>query len=261
MTAQLQVETGRDVRPATMSQAEWDARIELAACYRIFNRLGWVELIFNHITARVPDEDGHLLINPYGLMYREVTASNLVKIDLDGNILGHSDWPVNAAGLVIHSAVHAARPDTHCVMHTHTTAGSAVACLRDGLDWNNFYAAQIYHQVAYHDFEGITVDPDEKPRLVADLGDRNLMILRNHGLLALGASVPSAFTALWTLQRACEIQLAAQQTGQPLQPVAEQAALQSSREALQFTKGVDAGREVFDALWRALDRDEQDYRR
>jgi len=261
MTAQLQVESERDARPTTMSQAEWDARIELAACYRIFNRLGWVELIFNHITARVPDEDGHLLINPYGLMYREVTASNLVKIDLDGNILGHSDWPVNSAGLVIHSAIHAARPDTHCVMHTHTTAGSAVACLRDGLDWNNFYAAQIHHQVAYHDFEGISVDPDEKPRLVADLGERNLMILRNHGLLALGASVPSAFTALWTLQRACEIQLAAQQTGQPLQPVTEQAALQSSREALQFTQGVDAGREVFNALWRALDRDEQDYRR
>jgi hypothetical protein len=120
-------------------------------------------------------------------------------------------------------------------------AGSAVACLRDGLDWNNFYAAQIYHQVAYHDFEGITVDPDEKPRLVADLGDRNLMILRNHGLLALGATVPSAFTALWTLQRACEIELAAQQTGQPLQPVTEQAALQSSREALSSPRAWTPG--------------------
>jgi len=146
------------------------------------------------------------------------------------------------------------------VMHTHTTAGSAVACLRDGLDWNNFYAAQIYQQVAYHDFEGITVDPDEQPRLVADLGQHDLMILRNHGLLALGASVPAAFTALWTLQRACEIQLAAQQTGQPLQPVTERAALQSSREAFQFAKGPEAGREVFNALWRALDRDERDYR-
>jgi len=175
----------------------------------------------------VPGADGHLLINPYGLTYREVTASNLVKIDLDGNIVGPSEWPVNAAGLVIHTAIHSARPDSHCVMHTHTTAGSAVACLRDGLDWNNFYAAQIYQQVAYHEFEGITVDPDEKPRLIADLGTRNLMILRNHGLLALGASVPAAFTALWTLQRACEIQLAAQQSGQPLRPVTEKAALQS----------------------------------
>ncbi|HEY2095413.1 MAG TPA: class II aldolase/adducin family protein [Pseudonocardia sp.] len=261
MTAQLSVESGRDGRPASMSEAEWDARVELAACYRIFNRLGWVELIFNHITARVPGADGHLLINPYGLTYREVTASNLVKIDLDGNIVGPSEWPVNAAGLVIHTAIHSARPDSHCVMHTHTTAGSAVACLRDGLDWNNFYAAQIYQQVAYHEFEGITVDPDEKPRLIADLGTRNLMILRNHGLLALGASVPAAFTALWTLQRACEIQLAAQQSGQPLRPVTEKAALQSSREALQFIGGVEAGRTVFNALWRALDRDEPDYRR
>lgn len=259
MTAQLQVEPRRS-RPESMSQAEWDARVELAACYRIFNRLGWVELIFNHITARVPGEEGHLLINPFGLMYSEVTASNLVKIDMDGNILSDSEWPVNLAGLVIHTAVHAARPDTHCVMHTHTTAGSAVACLRDGLDWNNFYSAQIYHQVAYHDFEGITVDPDERPRLVADLGQYNLMILRNHGLMALGPSVSSAFTVLWTLQRACEIQLAAQQTGQPLQPVTEKAALQSSREALQFTQGPDSGRNVFDALWRALDRDETDYR-
>lgn len=212
MTAQLHSESGRTC-PENMSQAEWEARVELAACHRIFDRLGWVELIFNHITARVPGEDGHLLITPHGLMYREVTASNLVKIDLAGNIVGHSDWPVNATGLIIHTAIHIARPDTHCVMHTHTTAGSAVACLRDGLDWNNFYAAQLYHQVAYHDFEGITVNPDEQPRLVADLGEHNLMILRNHGLLALGTSVPAAFTALWTLQRACESQLAAQQAG------------------------------------------------
>jgi ribulose-5-phosphate 4-epimerase/fuculose-1-phosphate aldolase len=243
-----------------MSPAEWAARVELAACYRIFHRLGWVELIFNHITSRVPDEQGHLLINPFGLLYEEVTASNLIKIDLDGNILSETEWPVNEAGLVIHTAVHAARPDTHSVMHTHTTAGSAVACLADGLDWNNFYSAQIYHQVAYHDFEGITVNPDEKPRLVADLGTDNLMILRNHGLLALGASVPAAFSALWTLQRACEIQLAAQQAGRPLQPVTERAALQSTTESFQTGNRTDAGRDVFKALWRSIDRESQDYR-
>ena len=246
--------------PDQISPAEWDARVELAACYRIFDRLGWVEMIFNHITVRVPGEDGQLLINPFGLTYREVTASNLVKIDLDGNILSPSEWPVNEAGLVIHSAIHTARPDAHCVMHTHTTAGTGVACLRDGLDWNNFYSAQIYHRVAYHDFEGITVNPDEKPRLIADLGEHNLMILRNHGLIGIGPTVPAAFALLWTLQRACEIQLAAQQTGLPLRPVTEAAARQSTAESFQTGDRTGAGQDVFNALWRGLDRETQDYR-
>lgn len=242
-----------------VSPAEWQARVELAACYRIFDRLGWSEMIFNHISVRVPGEEGHLLINPFGLTYSEVTASNLIKIDYAGTILSPTQWSVNEAGLVIHSAIHENRPDAHCVMHTHTTAGSAVACLADGLDWNNFYAAQIYHQVAYHDFEGITVRPEEKVRLVADLGEANLMILRNHGLLALGPTLPAAFALLWTLQRACEIQIAAQQTGRPLQPVTEAAALQSTAESFQAGDRTDAGRTLFEALVRALDRDHVDY--
>jgi ribulose-5-phosphate 4-epimerase/fuculose-1-phosphate aldolase len=247
--------------PAGMSRAEWAARVELAACYRIFDQLGWDELIFNHITVRVPDEDGHLLINPFGLTYAEVTASNLVKIDLDGTVLSPSVWPVNEAGLVIHSAIHASRPDVYCAMHTHTTAGSAVACLDDGLDGNNFYAAQLHQQLTYHEFEGITVSPAEKQRLVADLGERNLMILRNHGLLAVGDSLPTAFAALWTLQRACEIQLAAQQTGRPLRQVSERAAVQSTAESFQLGDRTAAGRTVFQALWRALDRQTTDYLR
>jgi ribulose-5-phosphate 4-epimerase/fuculose-1-phosphate aldolase len=244
-----------------VSAVEWEARVQLAACYRIFDRLGWVEMIFNHITVRVPDSDGHLLINPFGLLYSEVTASNLIKIDLEGNILSPTEWSVNAAGLVIHSAIHHARSDVHCVMHTHTTAGTGVACLRDGLDWNNFYSAQIYHQVAYHDFEGITVEPAEKARLIADLGDADLMILRNHGLLAAGMSVPAAFSALWTLQRACEIQLAAQQTGLPLREVSVAAAKQSTAESFQLGGRPDRGQELFAAMQRLVDRDDPDYRR
>ena len=199
-----------NARPAHVSPEEWELRVELAACYRIFDHLGWVEMIFNHITVRVPGPEHHFLINPFGLMYNEVTASNLLKIDVDGNVIGESDWPVNPAGFVIHSAIHANVPNAHCVMHTHTTAGMAVACKEAGLDWNNFYSAQIYNQVAYHDFEGITVEEGEKVRLLASMGDKRLMILRNHGLLAWGETVPEALVRLWTLQRACEVQIAAE---------------------------------------------------
>jgi ribulose-5-phosphate 4-epimerase/fuculose-1-phosphate aldolase len=246
--------------PVSMSDAEWQARLELAACYRIFDHLGWVEMIFNHITLRVPGEEGTLLINPFGLMYHEVTASNLVKIDHAGRILSDSPWPVNEAGLVIHTTLHASRPDAQCIMHTHTTAGTGVACIGDGLDPDNFHAAQLHEMVSYHDFEGITVDPDEKPRLVADLGDRNLMILRNHGLLALGPTLPAAFSALWTLQRACEIQLAAGSTGRPMAKVSHQAAVQSTRESFQLGDRTDAGRTLFEALRRKIDRIDTSYR-
>jgi ribulose-5-phosphate 4-epimerase/fuculose-1-phosphate aldolase len=249
----------RTTKPVGMSDAEWQARLELAACYRIFDHLGWVEMIFNHITVRVPGEDGHLLINPFGLMYDEVTASNLVKIDLGGNILSDSEWPINEAGLLIHSVIHANRPDAHAIMHTHTTAGTGVACLRGGLDPDNFYAAQLHDMVSYHDFEGVTVDPEEKPRLVANLGERNLMILRNHGLLVLGPTLPAAFSALWTLQRACEIQLAAQSSGQPLMPVTLEAAVRSTKESFQMGDRTQAGRTLFTALRRRIDRIAPDY--
>ena len=205
-----------DSRPSETSREEWDSRVELAACYRIFDLLGWTEMIFNHITLRVPGPERHFLINPYGLWYREVTASNLVKVDLEGNLIGASEWPVNRAGFVIHSAIHAAREDAHCIMHTHTTAGMAIACQRDGLASDNFYSALIHGQVAYHDFEGVTVRDDEKPRLVRSLGDKSYMILRNHGLLVCGRTVPEALLRMWTIERACQVQCAAQATGRPL---------------------------------------------
>src|SRR4051812_21724206 len=157
------------------------ARIELGACYRIFAMLGWTELIYNHITLRVPGPKTHFLINPFGLHYSEVTASNLVKLDLEGHIVGDSRWPVNPAGFTLHSAIHGGIQDAHCVMHTHTTAGCAVAGARVGLAMDNFYAAQLHGRVAYHDFEGITLHADEGPRVVASIGDKPAVILRNHG--------------------------------------------------------------------------------
>lgn len=199
--------------PAPITEAERKARIELAACYRIFDMLGWTEMIFNHITLRVPGSEPRFLINPFGLHYREVKASNLVLIDLEGNVLRDTGWPVNRAGFVIHSAIHGSLPDAHCVMHTHTTNGVAVSCLKDGLSSDNFYGAMLHGRVAYHDLEGVTVDTAERERIVRDLGDKHVMILRNHGLLSWGRTVAEAYLRLWTLQRACDVQVAAGQAG------------------------------------------------
>jgi len=199
-------------------QAERETRVQLAGLYRVFASFGWDELIYNHISARVPGTD-HFLINEYGLHYSEITASNLVKIDLDGGVVGERDAPVNPAGFVIHSAIHAARDDAHWIAHTHTTAGSAVACLADGLRNDNFYSCVIAHRVAYHDFEGITVRPDEKPRLVENLGERDFLILRNHGLLTCGEDAASCFANHWILQRSCEIQVATDSAGGEVIPI------------------------------------------
>jgi ribulose-5-phosphate 4-epimerase/fuculose-1-phosphate aldolase len=194
--------------PAGYDPEEWRLRVQLAACYRLFDYLGWTEMIFNHITMRVPGPGHHFLINPFGLHYSEVTASNLVRIALDGKIAGRSDYPVNPAGFVIHSAIHAAVPEARCIMHTHTTAGMAVACSKRGLDPTTRSGAFIMHLVGYHDFEGPSVHDGEKPRLVRDLGERRALILRNHGLLATGPTIPDAFILMKLLQRACEVQLA-----------------------------------------------------
>jgi ribulose-5-phosphate 4-epimerase/fuculose-1-phosphate aldolase len=186
-------------------------RQDLAACYRLFDWMGWTELIFNHITLRLPpreDAPDAYLINPFGLHYAEVRHDNLVAIGLDGAVLDGSAAQVNRAGFVIHSAIHAARADAHCIMHVHTTAGCAVASKEDGLRHDNFYSAMLYGDVAYHDYEGVTTRLDEQPRLVASLGAANHLILRNHGLLVVGPDIPTAFNRLWVLQRACEIQLA-----------------------------------------------------
>ena len=240
-----------------MTEAERTARIELAACYRVFDMLGWTEMIFNHITLRVPGSEPRFLINPFGLHYREVTASSLVLIDLEGNVLRESKWPVNRAGFVIHSAIHAAIPQAHCVMHTHTTAGVAVACLAEGLSPHNFYGAMLVGRVAYHEFEGVTVEPGEKQRLVRDIGDKPAVILRNHGLLAWGASVPEAFLLMWTLQRACDVQIAASRAG-AVHPIRPEVFEQTVREGGPAEKRTCD--DAFAALQRKLDSIDPSYR-
>ena len=244
----------RHARPAAIDEEEWRLRLELAACYRLFDYLGWTELIFNHITVRVPGGEGaaaRYLINPYGLNYSEVTASNLVCIDVAGKKLDASPHPVNAAGFVIHSAIHAARPDAHCIIHTHTTAGMAVACKAHGLRHDNFYSAMLAGRVGYHDFEGITTDAAEQPRLVASLGAKDVLILRNHGLLVVGAHVPAAFSTMWTLQRACEVQYAADAMAGPNTPVGEAVlrAIPAQMKPL-FVPGQRQGEFVFEATLR-----------
>jgi ribulose-5-phosphate 4-epimerase/fuculose-1-phosphate aldolase len=243
---------------------EWAARLQLAACYRIFAMLGWTEMIYNHITVRLPDsvsgDDKQFLINPFGLHYSEVTASNLVKINLKGDILDGSKFPVNPAGFVLHSTLHDGIDGAHCVMHTHTTAGVAVASLKDGLSQSNFYSAQLHDMVAYHNFEGITVHMEEGPRVLKSIGNKPAVILRNHGLLSWGSTLPEAFAILWTLQRACEIQMATLSMGQPL-PVPEAVAAKCTRDSLQFDqKHGGAGVDVFDALTRQVDRIDDSYK-
>ncbi len=234
-------------------------RVQLAACYRIFDLLGWTEYIFNHITLRVPGPEKHFLINPFGMWYSEVTASNLVKIDLDGNTIGDSEWPVNRAGFVIHSAIHAARSDAHCVMHTHTTAGVAVACQAQGITANNFYGSQLHDRVAYHDFEGISVDLDERPRLVKSLGMRNVMVLRNHGLLVCGGSVPEALRRMLNVQRACEVQLAAEASGKPITEIPAEICERAARQGEAFDPD-GYGNRLFTAFQRRIDGIDPSYR-
>ena len=244
-------------RELPVSDAERALRVQLAAAYRIFHHLGWAEMIFNHITVRVPGPERLFLINPFGLHYSEVTASSLLLIDGEGAPLREARWPVNRAGFVIHSAIHASLADAHCVMHTHTTTGMAVASLKGGLSPTNFYAAQLHGQVAYHDFEGITVNPDEKVRLVASIGGRRAVILRNHGLLTWGPSIPEAFMLLWTLQRACDVQIAASAAG-PLQPIRDEVFAQTVRESGPGEKRTCE--DVFAAMQRLVDAKDPAYR-
>ena len=243
-----------------MSDMEQKLRVELAACYRIFDYLGWSELIYNHITVKLPGPEQHFLINPYGLHYSEVTASKLVKVDLDGNVIGTALSPVNRAGIVIHTAIHAARPDVHCIAHTHTTAGMAVACSQGGLRADNFYSALLNNHVAYHAFEGITVMEDEKKRLVSNLGDKSLMILENHGLLSTGRSVAEAFVNLWGMERACEVQTLADSTGQPGIQISDAILAKSEHLAAIQSMGEPAGQLEFEAFTRLIEKIDPSYK-
>lgn len=238
-----------------VSPDEWRARQELACAYRLFDHFGWHELIYNHITVRVPGEKGHFLINPFGLMYREVTASNLVKIDIDGKIV-LGDHPVNRAGFVIHSAIHRARKDAHAVAHTHTTAGQAVSCQEQGLLPMSFSAVMFHERIAYHDFEGITLDLDEQERLLADLGDKDVMILRNHGLLTCGPTLADAFQEMYQLQRSCEVQVAALAGGARVIIPREELAIRATGQFARTARNGVENRMMYDAMTRwMVDKD------
>jgi ribulose-5-phosphate 4-epimerase/fuculose-1-phosphate aldolase len=250
---------------AGVAEKEREVREHLAAFYRICHMFGWTELIYNHITARVPGRERHFLINRFGLLYNEITASNLVKIDVDGNVVDGSHAPVNAPGFTIHSAIHMARDDAHFIVHTHTTEGVTVACAEHGLSPHNFYGAQLYGQVAYHDFEGISIDLAERERLVKSLDDKNYMILRHHGLLACGETAAAAFFRMYQLQRACEVQVNTMKMGNELRPLDAAVlnrTMQQSQAAVAkgFDKNHGFGEDTYAALIRQLDASGANFR-
>ncbi|MBA4801280.1 MULTISPECIES: class II aldolase/adducin family protein [Euryhalocaulis] len=199
-----------------VSEEEWKARVDLAALYRLVRMHGWDDLFFTHISMRVPGPEEHFLLNPFGLLYEDVTASNLVKVDLEGNVLPPSKYGINPAGFTIHSAIHAAREDVHVALHLHSDAGVAVAAQKDGLLPISQLAMNIMSDVSYHDYEGLALVEDEKARLVADLGEKNTMILRNHGTLSVGSHPFQAYLRIYILERACKIQTMAQSGGAEL---------------------------------------------
>lgn len=215
---------GTEPHAHTCTPAEWAVRLDLAACYRLAAHHRMTDLIYTHITARVPGEEGAFLINPYGARWEEITASSLVKIDVDGNKLDGSTSRVNPAGFTIHSAVHRARHDAVFVMHTHTRAGIAVSALKEGLLPLNQTALQFYGRLAYHDFEGIALDHAERARIVADFGDKPALILRNHGLVTVGRSAAEMYTNMFYLNVACEIQVATLSMGREIRPVPDEVA-------------------------------------
>ena len=247
------------LKTAPITDAEWAARQQLAACYRVFAMLGWDEMIFNHITVKL-DEPGAFLINPYGMHFSEVTASSLVKVDIDGNKLdADNPWHVNRAGFVQHSLFHRELPDAHCIIHTHTTATVAVCSLEGGLQPINFYACNVMGQLAYHDFEGVTVRDEEGPALLTSLGNKRIMMLRNHGPVVMGKTLPDAFIKYWVLQRACEHQLATLSMGKPI-PVAAEVIAVHQRDIGQTAIPGGSGAAEFAAMVRRVDKIDPSWR-
>ncbi|HUH84610.1 MAG TPA: class II aldolase/adducin family protein [Stellaceae bacterium] len=243
---------------APIGEGERKLRIELAACYRLAQRNGWDELIYNHISARVPGPEHHFLINPFGLAFEEVTASNLVKVDLDGRIIGESKYPINAAGFTIHSAVHKARPDVGCVIHLHTEAGMALSMLQGGLLPLSQTAMFFQSQMAFHDYEGIALDLSERERLVRDLGDKSVMILRNHGTLVASPTIGTAYVTMYLLEKAGRAQLQALACNRPLIEAAPGAIGVTAEFGKSGAGGADY---AWAAMLRRLDREDQSYKR
>jgi ribulose-5-phosphate 4-epimerase/fuculose-1-phosphate aldolase len=236
-----------------VSDQEWQVRCDLAAAYRLVALFKWDDLVFTHISARVPGAEDQFLINPYGLMFEEITASSLVKIDLQGNKVEDSPFPVNPAGFTIHSAVHAVRHDAQCVLHTHTLNGVAVSAQREGVLPISQQSIFVLGSLGYHDYEGVALRDDEKPRLVRDLGDNNYLMLRNHGLLTVGGSIADAFLAMYLFETVCNIQVRAQAGGGELIPVSRDIIATAGQQSRQATRG-GGGPLVWPGLLRRLAR-------
>ncbi|WP_397532679.1 class II aldolase/adducin family protein [Roseateles sp.] len=236
-----------------VSPEEWQLRVDLAAAYRLVALYGWSDLIFTHISARIPGPEHHFLINPYGLMFDEITASSLIRVDQGCNKLHDSPYPVNPAGFVIHSAIHEAREDAGCVLHTHTRAGVAVAAQRGGVLPISQQSTFVLASLAYHDYQGVAFRPEEKPSLQADLGDKNFLCLRNHGLLTVGHSIADAFLSMYVFEGACQIQVAAQAGGAELIAV-NPAIVTGTAQAMKVQTGGMGGAFAWPALLRKLDR-------
>ena len=241
-----------------VSAEEWQLRCDLAAAYRLVALHGWSDLVFTHISARIPGPEHQFLINPYGLLFEEITASSLIRVDQEGNKLQDSPFPVNPAGFTIHSAVHAVRDDAQCVLHTHTRCGVAVAAQKCGVLPISQQSTFVLASLAYHDYEGVAFRPDEKPRLQADLGDRTFLCLRNHGLLTVGKTVADAFLAMYIFESACQIQIAGQAGGE-LIPVSP-GIIAGTAQAMKVQTGGLGGAFAWPALIRKLDRVDPGYR-
>ncbi|MEC8810094.1 MAG: class II aldolase/adducin family protein [Pseudomonadota bacterium] len=236
-----------------VSEEEWKQRVDLAACYRLVADYGWDDLIFTHISARVPGPEHHFLINPYGMLFEEITASSLVKVDLHGNKVMDSEYDINPAGFTIHSAIHAAREDAKCVLHIHSINGVAVSAQKNGVLPLSQQSILVLSSLAYHDYEGIALREDEKPRLVADLGDKNFFMLRNHGLLTAADNIPDAFLFMYLFEAACMIQVRAQAGGGELIPI-DQKIIDTAQAQAQAVTRQAGGALAWPALLRRLDR-------
>ncbi|MSQ64056.1 MAG: class II aldolase/adducin family protein [Betaproteobacteria bacterium] len=235
-------------------------RVELAAAYRVAAHLGWSELIYAHITARIPGPEHHFLINPYGLRWDEVSASNLVKIDVEGNVVGESLYPANKAGFIIHSAVHMGAEHAPWIFHTHTLAGMAVSTQACGLMPIHMYAHNFYEALSYHDYEGPSIRLGERERIVKSLGANHSLMLRNHGLLTVGRTIPEAWIRMWRLERACQIQLAAQAGGRLIEPSPDMCRQSRALGEEFLTDAAPLGELEFEALRRVVDEKNPDYR-
>jgi ribulose-5-phosphate 4-epimerase/fuculose-1-phosphate aldolase len=241
------------------SDEEQRLRVDLAACYRLVAHFHWDDLIFTHISARLPGPDHHFLINPYGMTFDEITASSLVKIDLGGNKIEPSPYEINPAGFTIHSAIHAARDDAKCVLHTHSLNGVAVSAQKDGVLPLSQQSIFVLASLGYHAYEGVALRDDEKPRLVADLGDKHFLMLRNHGLLTVGANIPDAFLFMYLFEAACMIQLRAQAGGNDLIPVNPEIISGATAMAKAVTRAAGGGL-AWPGLLRKLDRRDPSFR-